>query len=138
MTESNQYYAYFTVSGDFDPADITALMGIEPTETWEKGSRNERTHLERKFSRWSLISRLSRSESIENHIKDVVEQLKPHAAAVSKLAERFSTEIPVVGYFHQSYPGMHLAPSLLSELGSLHLGLDFDFYYMYSDKREDS
>ena len=58
MTEPNQYYSYFTVAGDFDPAEITVLMGVVPTECWAKGDRNERTHLERKFSRWSLFSRL--------------------------------------------------------------------------------
>ena len=138
MTESNRYYAYFTVTGDFDPAEVTLLMDVEPTEVWIKGSRNERTHMERKFSRWSLFSRLERTEAIESHIGDVVLQLKPKIAAVLQLGEQFNTEVPVVAYFHESYPGMHLNPALLRDLSDLNLGLDFDFYYMYSDKREDS
>jgi hypothetical protein len=138
VTEPNQYYAYFTVTGDFDPADITAVMGVEPTEAWEKGDLNERTRYERKFSRWSLFSRLPRSASMESHVLDVVEQLKPLSNAVLQLTSQFEAGIPVVGFFHEDYPGMHFEPKLLSDVGALSLSLDFDFYYMYSDKREDS
>jgi hypothetical protein len=68
MTDLNEQYAYFTIAGDFDPADISLQAGITPTECWIKGSRNERTHFERKFSRWSLFSRLDRTCDIEAHI----------------------------------------------------------------------
>ena len=138
LNERNQYYAYFTVVGDFDPAQITASIGVEPSEAWQKGDRNERTHMERKFSRWSLYSRLSRSESLEKQIEDVVIQLQPLAINVRSVLEQHDGGIQVVGYFHDAYPGMHLESQLLLDVGSLKLSLDFDFYYIYSDKREDS
>src|SRR5580658_8915534 len=75
MTEPNELYAYFTVSGDFDPAGISALVGVAPTESWVKGSTNPRTQRERRFSRWSLYSRLERSRELEAQIADVVGQL---------------------------------------------------------------
>jgi hypothetical protein len=65
MTKDNEQYAYFTVFGDFDPEVITARLGLTPSESWIKGSRSERTHFERKFSRWSFNSRLERSQSLE-------------------------------------------------------------------------
>jgi len=75
MTEPNEQYAYFTIRGDFDPVDISKLVGVTPTEAWSKGSINPRTQLERKFSRWSLHSRLEKSRELEAHIADVIEQL---------------------------------------------------------------
>jgi hypothetical protein len=64
MTKDNEQYAYLTVVGDFRPESVTAKLGLEPSEAWKKGGRNERTQLERKFSRWSIDSRLERSASL--------------------------------------------------------------------------
>ncbi len=75
MTEPNEQYAYFTIIGDFDPADISKLVGVTPTEAWANDDINPRTQLERRFSRWSLYSRLERSRELEAHIADVIEQL---------------------------------------------------------------
>jgi hypothetical protein len=61
MTKPNELYAYFTITGDFDPASITARVAVEPTDCWTKGDENPRNHMERKFSRWSLYSRLERT-----------------------------------------------------------------------------
>ena len=30
-------YTYFSIRGDFDPAEITRILGIEPERTWRKG-----------------------------------------------------------------------------------------------------
>ena len=32
MTEPNEQYTYFTITGDFNPGDITRRMGVTPTE----------------------------------------------------------------------------------------------------------
>src|ERR1035441_458422 len=76
MTEPNEQYAYFTIRGDFDTAEISKLVGVTPTEAWVKGDINPRTQLERKFSRGSLHPRLERSRELEAHIADVIEQLE--------------------------------------------------------------
>jgi len=76
MTEPNEQCAYFTIVGDFDPAEISSSVGVTPTEAWVKGSINPRTHLARKFSRWSLYSRLERSLELQDHIADVIGQLE--------------------------------------------------------------
>jgi hypothetical protein len=60
MTEPNEQHAYFTICGAFDPAEISKLVGVTPTEAWVKGDMNLRTQLERKCSRWSLYSRLEK------------------------------------------------------------------------------
>ncbi len=44
----------------------------------------------------------------------------------------------LVAYFHQSYPGFALDETMLRDLADLKLGIDCDFYFLYSDKREDS
>ena len=137
-TRDNEYRAYFTVTGEFEPASITEQIGLEPTSSWKKGDRNERTHLERKFSRWSLDSRLDKFASLEAHITDVLEQLKPNAGQVKQVLKLDDGGIQLVGWFYKDYPGLHFEKDLVAGLAELELSVDFDFYYMYSDAREDS
>ena len=138
MTNDNEQYAYFTVTGDFDPDSITARLHLDPTEQWIKGSRNERTHLERKFSRWSLKSRLERSASLEDHVRDVLDQTLQRAEEITRIGQEQTTYMQLVGWFHNDYPGFGLDEGIISGLAQLNIGIDCDFYYLYSDHREDS
>jgi hypothetical protein len=138
MTKDNEQYAYFTVTGDFDPKTITERMGIQPSESWKKGERNERTHYERKFSRWSLNSRLDHSATLEAHVQDVLNQARDHAVAVQEIGREFNCWVQLVGYFHNDYPGFGLGSESIAGLAQLNVGIDCDFYYLYSHEREDS
>jgi hypothetical protein len=44
----------------------------------------------------------------------------------------------LVAYFHTGYPGLHLDSKVVESLAEYAVGVDFDFYYLYSDQREDS
>src|SRR5580698_6575961 len=99
MTESNEQYAYFTVVGDFDPADISKLVGVTPTERWLKGDVNPRTQMERKFSRWSLYSRLERNCSLEDHITDVIQQLGENKSGFVEVSSKHGGVMQLVAYF---------------------------------------
>ena len=138
MTEPNTYRAYFTLVGDFDPANISARLGLEPTCAWKKGEINERTQRERNHSRWCLDSRLEKTKALEDHVVDVLDQLRPIASAVEEIRAEIDGGIQLVAYFYTDYPGFSLDDSVLLQLGKLKLGVDCDFYYLYSDEREDS
>jgi hypothetical protein len=137
-TRPNECYAYFSVTGEFDPQKITARLGLQPTVCWNKGDRNERTQLERKFSRWSLYTRLDRGMALETHVDDVIEQLEPAREKVVDLLQSVEGGVTLVGHFHRDYPGLYFDASTIARLATLKLGMDMDFYYLYSDKREDS
>jgi Domain of unknown function (DUF4279) len=138
MTKDNEQYAYFTITGDFDPNGITDRLGIRPSESWHKGDRNERTHYERKFSRWSLNSRLDHSAALEEHVRDVLNQTRDHASAICEIGQEFDCWVQLVGYFHNEYPGFGLDSESIAGLALLKVGIDCDFYYLYSHEREDS
>ncbi len=138
MTKDNEQYAYLTIFGDFDPETITSWLGLAPTECWIKGSRNEKTHFERKFSRWSLNSRLDRSESLENHVRDVLKQTAERAEQIREIGKQYGTSMQLVGWFHSDYPGFGMDQEMIANLARLDVGFDCDFYYMYSHEREDS
>lgn len=136
--DENSQYAYFTLVGDFDPAAISAQLGLEPTESWVKGSLHPRTQRERQFSRWSLKSRLSPDSALEQHVTDVLAQLDGHETAVVAASREFNGRMQLVGYFFLEYPGLCLPSAAVAQLGALGLSLDCDFYGLYSHRREDT
>ncbi|HLX82520.1 MAG TPA: DUF4279 domain-containing protein [Terriglobales bacterium] len=138
MSEENKFYAYFTVTGSFDPEYITKRVGISPTDSWRVGDLNPRNSLERKFSRWSLYSRLAKSESLEAHIADVLDQLDASAAAFKEVSINESGGMQLVAQIYSEYPGLHFEREIIQRLGEYRLSVDCDFYYLYSDAREDT
>lgn len=138
MTKDNKQYAYLTLTGDFDPETISNHLGLQPSECWKKGTRNERTHFERKFSRWSLYSRLDKAASLEEHVRDILVQTSGHAAAIREIGQQFKCWLQLVGYFHNDNSGFGLDSDLIAGLAEMNAGIDCDFYYLYSPGREDS
>lgn len=138
MTEPNKQYAFLTFVGDFDPTEISLMVGLTPTECWRRGDLNPRTQLERKFSRWSLHSRLDRTCSLEAHIADVIEQMRASEGQFCRAIAEYGGQMQLVAYFNTDYPGLHFDIATVKALGQFGLSVDFDFYYLYSDRREDS
>jgi hypothetical protein len=134
----NKQYAYFSVSDGFDPADITTRVGVPPTECWRRGDICERTRRERRFSRWSLYSRLGRDQELEAHIADVLAQLDANPEAFAAVSREFGGVMQLVGYFYREYPGLHFERAVTEGLARYSLAVDFDFYGLYSHRREDT
>jgi hypothetical protein len=138
MSRPIEQYAYFTVTNSFEPEEITRRVGIAPTESWRKGDRHPTRDMDRKFSRWSLRSRLSDDCSLEEHITDVLAQLDQNTIAFQEIAAEFGGYMQLVGYFHEGYPGLNFDSELVKGLAKYGLGVDFDFYNLWSDGREDT
>jgi hypothetical protein len=136
MVEDNQQYAYFTITGSFDPIDITERIGIQPTECWKQGEICHRTHRGRKFSRWSLHSRLDRNNELEAQIRDVLAQLDTNATAFASVSQEFGGCMQLVAYLYRDYPGLHFERDITAGLARYSLSVDFDFYWLYSYDRE--
>jgi hypothetical protein len=138
MTEPNEQYAYFTVSGEFDPSELSNLVGVRPTESWRKGDLNPKTQYERKLSRWALYSRLERHRSVEDHIADVLYQMRANPVAFCEASTKYGGVMQLVAYFKTDYPGLNFDREIVKGLSEFSLSVDCDFYFLYSHRREDS
>ncbi len=138
MSQQNEQYAYFFVTSTFEPEDITRRVGVPPTSAWSQGDLHPKTGRERKLSRWCLQSRLSHHTFLEAHIADVLAQLDKNADAFAAVSKEFGGSMQLVGYFHERYPGLFFEPSLVAGLAKYNLSVDFDFYHLWSDGRDDN
>lgn len=86
MNEGEVYFALF--AEDFDPDEVTEIIGIEPTKTRRKGNPI------RRHTSW-----IYSTGKIEDEVVDVYEmsssliaKLAPHAEKIIKAKEKFSLE----------------------------------------------
>jgi hypothetical protein len=137
-TKPNEFRAYFTVTGDFDPSEITKFVGMEPTESWKVGDIHPTARLERKFSRWSVYSRLESDQPVVDQIRDVLVQLAPYESLIVALGERYEMGMQTVAYFYTNSPWFHFDADVIAGCAALKVSIDCDFYTMFSDRREDT
>jgi hypothetical protein len=137
-TKQNEFKAYLTFVGDFDPEEVTSIIGVAPTEFWHKGDINPVSHHERKFSRWSLYSSLDPAQPIVEHIRDVLKQLAPYVDRVNAVPTTIERGMQTVAYFHSDTPWFHFDEDVVAGCAAMNLSIDCDFYTLYSDRREDS
>ncbi len=136
MTESNSYYAYFALNDEDLNIDKTSnLLGVEPSKAWAKGDLS-RTGMERKSGLWALYSRRPRSDELELHIQDVLQQMDNNSEAFLSASVTHNGTMQLVGQFHEIGVGMHFTKEIIERLSFYKLCVDFDAYYLYSDSRE--
>lgn len=131
MARANEQYAYFSVTGDFVPDELTRRLGVAPDSAWAKGELHPRSGAARRFSRWSLESRLDRESSLEAHVADVLTRMDANADAFVAVSREYGGCMQLVGYFHAGYPGLHFDAAIVAGLARYGLGVDFDFYHLW-------
>jgi hypothetical protein len=111
-------------------AELRALLGREPTRSFERGSlmspRNPQS-ARREVSLWVLESELARDEPVERHLEwalDVVEMLREPIASLPP----GSSDIFVGCQLIEGQGSVGLDNGLLQRLGALPVDLIFDLY----------
>ena len=107
MQKPDTWYAYFHVRGSFDPDDVTRSVGVTPTETKREGDTIGTTSKKRPCSLWALHSRVDPSAALDEHVRDVVDQLNPNKSGIEKLSRELGGTMQLVGYFRDVNPGVH-------------------------------
>ena len=123
-------YAYFRVAAESLPhAEITQLLGIEPTESWSKGDPGL-YNPSRPDSGWCLHSPLPQTNTnLWEHIEALLPLLEQRAPAVKALGEKYMTYIACVGWYDETAsPGLSLSRDVVASIASLGLGFDADLY----------
>jgi len=128
MQTPDTWYAYFHVRGSFDPDEITRRLGATPTKTAREGDAIGDTTKKRPCSLWALHSRLGPSASLEEHVKDVLDQLDANKAAFGLVSRDFGGTMQLVGYFRDVNPGVHFDSDVVRRTADYGLCIDCDFY----------
>lgn len=129
MPATSREYAYFRAHGVFDPAAVTRVIGIEPTESWNVGdtfTRRGHNQLQR-FSRWSLASGYQDTEPLNGHVTALLGRLAPHRAGVLEAATMAQLQIVCVGTYSYNF-SWELDFASQQMATALGIGFWFDIY----------
>jgi Domain of unknown function (DUF4279) len=122
--------ANFSLTGfTISPNEMSGIIGINPTKTWEIGDTIGKSNLQRKENGWVLSSSLDKSSELEEQISDLLQQLKPKWANLLDVCSEYDAEISCAVYSYNSQgPSMHLGKEMLKLLAELNAEVDIDYY----------
>ena len=129
---------YFAV-GSFgeDPQVVSALLGLAPTEIWERGRpRPGRVDGFVKHERWKLDSPLPETEPFERHLEALIAQLETCADGVREAASRFRARLVCYSHFHTWNPEFDISADQIRRIAALGLSFEFDLYFTDDDDPE--
>ena len=127
---TNREYAYFHITGPGSHEDVTALLGVRPSEAWNVGDVNPRNGKPRTFMSWRMSSGLDDTRLLAEHISNILLWLHPRAEALRQLWVDYDLTLQCVGYFPPSGHGLHFDREQVRQAAQLGLAFDLDFYYL--------
>ena len=123
-------YAYLHITGPSTHEEVTALLGVKPSDAWNVGDANPRNGKPRQRMSWSMSSGLDDTRPLAEHIGALLLRLKIKAPALQQLWLEHDLTLQCVGYFPPSGHGMHFDREQIRQAAQLGLALDLDFYYV--------
>ncbi len=82
----------FSIYGtQITPEEITALLGMNPTQTYRLGDFIERTKVRRKHNAWCFsVNNVISSYYLEDYVSPLLEALLPKAETIRNICKEYS------------------------------------------------
>ena len=119
-----------------DPDAITQQLSLQPSKSYRKGDSMPGAHKMPpevrarlyKHGSWQLKSRLEPQSELEEHVRDLLEQVRPCQDAMRVLAQQYGGDIDCAAYGYEYVPALWLPAEILAEVGALGLSLGISVY----------
>ena len=111
-------------------AELTHLMGREPSQAYEMGEEFEVRGrvLTRKGGMWMIRVPASEPESLDAQIAELLGSVSASVETWQTLSERFRLNVFCGLFMEESNEGFSLEPATLSALAERKIAIDFDVY----------
>jgi Domain of unknown function (DUF4279) len=114
-----------------DPDEVTARVGIDPTEAHARGtpkSRRDPRSARRRSSIWLLESGLPRTASLREHLDSLSRSIRPHLRKFTSLTGEATIDFFIGLNLDPGQSSFEIDDSFLQMCGVLHAKLIFDLY----------
>ncbi|MBI2328033.1 DUF4279 domain-containing protein [Candidatus Curtissbacteria bacterium] len=132
----NEIRAYFSVyPKNIAPEELTKLIGLKPYKTHLKGDPVVQNNLEGpkfKDNFWSIKSQADPSVSLEEHLENLLDQLRPYKNKILQYTGDMYKELAFTIFCNEGRPGVHINKKLLQELTDYGIEIDMDIYFKKS------
>jgi len=127
---TDRQYAYFRVTGPGTHEEVTAKLGLEPSEAWNAGDVNPRSGKPRRSMYWAKRSGLDDKQPLDEHLKTLFLYLGSRSEALRSLWVEYDLTLQCVGHFPPSGHGLHFTREQVRQAAQLGLAIDLDFYFL--------
>jgi len=140
MNEENRCYTYFKITGNFDPADITATLSLSPSKQWNIGdSRKGGTKYD--FALWEYGRCNNYDVFVENQMMRTIEKLVPKIKELKAIKRNydvtFTLEIVPTIYVGKQNPCLAPSRPVIEFCYHTKTDIDIDLYIYDSDEVDD-
>ena len=136
MNTKNECYTYFKIVGNFDPDDISKILGLSPEKTWKIGDLR-RNGTKYDFALWEIGRCAEYDALVENQMRKTIAPLTDKIHLLNKIRQTFDVtfglEIVPTVYVDDINPC--LAPSLdiIDFCHATRTEIDIDLYVYNSE-----
>lgn len=115
---------------DLEPAEVTSLLGSQPTEARKKGEliAHSRYHLQARTGSWILKSRLDKSTDLAEQIEALLDLVTSDLDVWRKMTARYSADLFCGVFLDADNRGFDLPAQLVLRLAERGLSIGFDIY----------
>ncbi len=115
----------FTIQGkDLELEKISRSLGLEASHTHKLGDLISKAGRRYEHDMWSLDSPLDRLDTMDNHLKWLAKQLKPHHAFIASLKNHAEVYVYCGYTFHDFESGFSFSPEALAIFTDLGIPLE--------------
>jgi hypothetical protein len=120
---------------ELDPAEVTRLLGIEPSSSQIKGQElPSKTRVRiAKFGQWCLKATPAKPEDMNGQVAEILECLTSDLQVWKGLSERFEIDLFCGWFMGESNEGVGISPKVLLSLGERGIELSVDLYAPRAD-----
>ena len=125
-----EYRVQFVVSStDLPPDELTARIGLPPTDTRIRGSVVRAGTRAFSFHEWSFEPPSGRHGFLDQKLNHLLSLLAPHKVRISRLPPTCTFGICVASHQWAAWPeGLHLTADQVAAMQALHASFDLDLY----------
>lgn len=134
----NTCYTYFSIRGEFDPDDITKMLGLQPDSSWKIGTERKNGHGVYPCSVWSFGRCRQYDVITENQIKKTIAPLKDKISILNLIREKydatFTIEVVPKIYSDESTPTLGPDLEIIDFCHAVRAEIDIDLYVYTSEE----
>jgi hypothetical protein len=129
---ATQILAALTLTGAFDPVEISRRLGLAPTKVARRDERIGKSALQYKCDIWSISTGKRESLALEEQVREILAQVGTSAHAIRSARDELSisVELACAVYVEGQAPSMTLGPETIAQLAELGAGVDIDLYVL--------
>src|SRR4051794_7401239 len=109
--------------------EIECRIGLAPAHSWSIGDVRGRTTIVERDNGCRYKSKLPVTASLDDHIRDLLGQLRPHAGCIRELAGNCQA-IFSLAIYHYSTPALYFDREMIQQFDDLGAAFDIDLYEM--------